>query len=140
MLTRKFYSLLFVLFVFPVFVFAQTIEQKLAEIDAYAEKTRRGWNIPGMAMAIVNDDKIIFAKGYGVSGLNKHEKDDEKKLFAIALNSKAFTTAVLAILADEKKLGWYDKVSKYLPEFQMPYAYVTRELTVRDLVSHRSGL
>lgn len=137
---RKIYFLLFVLFIFPVCVFAQTLEQKLAEIDAYAEKTRVEWNVPGIAIAIVKDDKVVFAKGYGVRALGKPEKVDENTLFAIASNSKAFTTASLAILVDEKKLNWDDKVSKYLPEFQMFDPYVSRELTVRDLVTHRSGL
>ena len=132
---------LFLLFlVFPVFVFAQTLDEKLKEIDAYAEKTRQDWNVPGIAMAIVKDDKVVFAKGYGVRQLNKPEKVDENTLFAIASNSKAFTTASLAILVDEKKLDWDDKVIKYLPEFQLYNPYVTSELTIRDLVSHRSGL
>jgi CubicO group peptidase (beta-lactamase class C family) len=93
-----------------------------------------------MAVAIVKDDKIVFAKGYGVREIGKAEKVDENTLFAIASNSKAFTTASLSILVDEKKLNWDDKVSKYLPEFQMYDPYVTREITVRDLVTHRSGL
>lgn len=138
---RKIYSLLFVLLVFPAFVFAQDYSVKIAEIDAYAQKVREDWNIPGLAVAIVKDDKVIFQKGYGVRELNKPEKVDENTLFAIASNSKAFTTAALAILIDEKKIGgWDDKVSKYLPEFQMSDPYVTQELTIRDLVSHRSGL
>lgn len=137
---RKIYLILFVLFIFPVLVFAQDYSAKLAEIDAYAERTRADWNVPGLAIAIVKDDKVVFAKGYGARELGKPEKVDENTLFAIASNSKAFTTASLAILVDEKKLNWDDKVSKYLPEFQMPDAYVTRELTIRDLVSHRSGL
>ncbi len=138
---RKIYSILFVLFVFPVFVFAQDYGAKLAEIDAYAQKVREDWNVPGFAIAIVKDDKVLLAKGYGVRELGKPEKVDENTLFAIASNSKAFTTASLAILIDEKKIGgWDDKVSKYLPEFQMYDPYVTREITIRDLVSHRSGL
>jgi len=137
---RKIYLILFVLFVFPAFVFAQSLDEKLKEIDVYAEKVRTDWNVPGFAIAIVKDDKIVFAKGYGVRELNKPEKVDENTLFAIASNSKAFTTASLAILIDEKKLNWDDKVSKYLPEFQMYDPYITREITVRDLVTHRSGL
>jgi CubicO group peptidase (beta-lactamase class C family) len=132
--------LLFVLFVFPMFIFAQNYDAKLAEINLYAEKVRRDWNVPGFAVAIVKNDKVIFAKGYGVRTLGKPEKVDDNTIFAIASNSKAFTTAGLAILADEGKLNWDDKVTKYLPDFQMPDAFVTRELTVRDLVSHRSGL
>jgi CubicO group peptidase (beta-lactamase class C family) len=132
--------LLFVLLLFPVFVFAQDHAARLSEIDAYAQKAQADWNIPGMAIAIVKDDKVIFAKGYGVRRIGQSEKVDENTLFAIASNSKAFTTAALAILADEGKIKWDDKVSQYLPEFQMSDPYVTRELTIRDLVSHRSGL
>lgn len=139
---RRFLPLnLLLLFLFlPVFALAQDYSAKLAEIDAYVEKTRAEWDVPGMAVAIVKDDKVIFAKGYGVRELGKTDKVDENTLFAIASNSKAFTTASLAILVDEKKLNWDDKVSKYLPEFEMYDAYVTREITIRDLVSHRSGL
>jgi CubicO group peptidase (beta-lactamase class C family) len=140
-LLRTRFLFLFLFFVFSTFVAAQTNEQKLAEIDAYAHKVRTEWNIPGLAIAVVKDDKVIFAKGYGVRRLGGTEIVDENTLFAIASNSKAFTTAGLAILIDEKKIGgWDDKVSQYFPEFQMSDPYVTREMTIRDLVSHRSGL
>lgn len=139
----RFY-LLFLLALAPLFVFGQAsgadFSAKLAEIDAYAEKAGKDWQVPGFAVAIVKDDRVVFAKGYGVRELGKPEKVDENTVFAIASNSKAFTTAALAILVDEKKIRWDDKVSQYLPEFQMSDAYVTRELTIRDLVSHRSGL
>jgi CubicO group peptidase (beta-lactamase class C family) len=138
---RKIYPILFILFVFPVFVFAQNYDAKINEIDAYAQRVQADWKIPGLAIAIVKDDKVIFQKGYGVRDINKTDRVDENTLFAIASNSKAFTTASLAILIDEKKIGGWDvKVSKYLPEFQMYDPYVTNELTIRDLVSHRSGL
>ena len=137
---KKKLLLFFVLFVFPAFVLAQDYSAKLAEIDAYAQKVQTDWNVPGLAVGIVKDDKVIFAKGYGVRQLGKTERVDENTLFAIASNSKAFTTASLAILIDEGKLKWDDKVSQHLPEFQMYDPYVTRELTVRDLVTHRSGL
>jgi len=133
---------LFLLLLFT-FSFARAqadLETKLKEIDAYAEKARAGWNVPGFAIAIVKDDKVVFTKGYGVREVGKTTPVDEHTLFAIASNSKAFTSAALAILVDEKKLNWDDKVTKYLPDFQMYDPYATREMTVRDLLSHRSGL
>jgi CubicO group peptidase (beta-lactamase class C family) len=153
-------SLLLLLLVFPVFAYAQTIrpdddsvdigptvgtayslEEQLSEIDAYAQKVQKDWNVPGMAIAIVKDDKVVFAKGYGVQKIGTNDRVDENTLFAIASNSKAFTTASLAMLIDEGKIGgWDDKVSKYLPEFELYNPYVTSDLTIRDLVSHRVGL
>lgn len=132
-------NLLLLLLVFPLFVYSQSLEEKLSEIDAYAQKVREDWNQPGFAIGIVKDGKTVFTKGYGVRELGKPEKIDENTLFAIASNTKAFTTASLAILVDEGKIKWDDKVIKYLPEFQLADAYVTREMTVRDLVTHRSG-
>ena len=138
---KKKLSILLFLLLFPVFIFGQDYSAKIAEIDAYAQKVQADWKIPGLAIAIVKDDKVIFRKGYGVRELNKPDRVDENTIYAVASNSKAFTTASLAILIDEKKIGgWDDKVSKYLPEFQMYDPYVTQELTIRDLVSHRSGL
>ena len=119
---------------------AQSLDEKVREIDTYAQTVLDTWHGPGMAIAVVKDDKVVLLKGYGVRELGKPAPVDKDTLFAIASNSKAFTTASLAILVDEKKLNWDDKVAKYLPEFQMYDPYVTSELTIRDLVSHRVGL
>jgi CubicO group peptidase (beta-lactamase class C family) len=133
--------LLFLIFVsFQLVVSAQTLDDKLKEIDAYAGTVMDTWHGPGMAIAIVKDDKVVFQKGYGVRELDKPDPVDENTLFAIASNTKAFTTASLAILVDEGKLNWNDKVIKYLPDFQMYDPWVTAQITVRDIVSHRSGL
>lgn len=137
---KKFHIFLFIFIVFPLFVYAQTLDEKLKEIDAYANIVMAEWKGPGMAIAVVKDDKVVSAKGYGTRELGKTEPVDENTVFAIASNSKAFTTASLAILVDEKKLAWDDKVSKYLPEFRMYDPWVTSELTIRDLVTHRVGL
>jgi CubicO group peptidase (beta-lactamase class C family) len=120
--------------------FAQTLEQKIAEIDSYAQKVVATHGGPGMAIAIVKDGNVAMAKGYGTRELSKDAPVNADTVFAIASNSKAFTTAALAILVDEKKLSWDDKVAKYLPKFQMYDPWVTNELTIRDLVTHRVGL
>lgn len=126
--------------VFVQLVASQTLDEKLKEIDDYAKAVLATHGGPGMAIAVVKDDKTVFAKGYGTRELGKDAPVDENTVFAIASNSKAFTTAALAILIDEKKLNWDDKVSKFLPDFQLYDPWVTSELTVRDLVTHRVGL
>ena len=119
---------------------AQTLDERLKEIDEYAAKAGRDWNVPGFAVAVVKDDKVVFAKGYGVRRLRQPEQVDADTLFAIASNTKAFTAAALAVLVDEGRLTWDDPATKHLPGFQLYDPFVTRELTVRDLLSHRSGL
>src|SRR5450432_2018595 len=111
-----------------------------SQIDSLAELTLKTFDVPGIAVAIVKDGKIIHAKGYGVRSLNTMKKVDENTLFGIASNSKAFTVAALGILIDEKKITWDDKVTDYIPEFRMYNPYVTEEFTIRDLLTHRSGL
>jgi CubicO group peptidase (beta-lactamase class C family) len=121
-------------------VVAQDLDARLQEIDEYAAKAGQDWKVPGFAIAIVKDDRVVFERGYGLRQLDKPEAVDKDTLFAIASNSKAFTAAALAILIDEGRIRWDDPVTKYLPWFQLYDPYVTRELTVRDLLSHRSGL
>lgn len=139
---KRAFSIVALLFVFHLFVYTQTLDEKLREIDDYTNTVMTTWkgSGAGMAIAIVKDDKMVFGKGYGFRELGKPDKVDENTVFAIASNTKAFTAASLAILVDEKKIAWNDKVSKYLPDFQMYDPWVTSELTIRDLVSHRSGL
>jgi CubicO group peptidase (beta-lactamase class C family) len=111
-----------------------------AEIDTLVERTLKTFDVPGIAVAVVKDGKIIHAKGYGVRSLNTMQKVDEHTLFGIASNSKAFTSAALGILIDEGKLSWDDKVTDIVPEFKMYNPYVTEDFTVKDLLTHRSGL
>ena len=108
--------------------------------DEYVANAMKEWEVPGLAIAIVKDDRIVFAKGYGVRELGGTAAVDDHTLFAIGSSSKAFTAAALAMLVDEGKIKWDDPVTKYLPGFQLFDPYSTRELTVRDLVTHRSGL
>jgi len=111
-----------------------------ADLDAYVAKALVAFNTPGAAVAVVKDGRVVLAKGYGLRHLGEPAPVDAHTLFQIASNTKAFTTAALAMLVDEKRLAWDDPVTKHLPWFQLSDPYVTRELTVRDLLTHRSGL
>ena len=108
--------------------------------DAYVGAAMKTWKVPGAAIAIVRNDSMIFAKGYGIREVGKPERVTERTMFAIGSASKAFTAAGVAILVDEKKVRWDAPAAAYLPGFQLYDPYATRELTVRDILSHRSGL
>ena len=110
------------------------------DLDADVARILKTFDVPGMAVAIVKDGKVVVARGFGVRKLGEAAPVDDKTLFQIASNSKAFTATALAMLVDEGKLAWDDPVTKHLPDFQMYDPYVTREMTVRDLLVHRSGL
>jgi CubicO group peptidase (beta-lactamase class C family) len=109
-------------------------------IDATVARAMKAFQVPGMAVGIVKDGKLVYAKGYGVRELGKPAQVDADTLFQIGSNTKAFTTAALALLVDAGKIHWDDKVIDYLPQFRMQDPYVTREFTIRDLLTHRSGL
>ncbi len=109
-------------------------------LDADVARALKSFDVPGIAIAVVKDGKVIAARGFGVRKLGEPAPVDGKTLFEIASNSKAFTAAALAMLVDEGKLAWDDPVTRHLPDFQMFDAYVTHEMTVRDLLTHRSGL
>ncbi len=110
------------------------------EIDGFVQKAMQTWNIPGLALAVVKDDQILHAKGYGIRDIGKPELVDEHTLFAIASNTKAFTAVALGLLVQEGKLGWDDPVTRYLPYFQLSDPHASQLMTIRDLVCHRSGL
>ena len=110
------------------------------DLEQDVTRTMKAFDVPGIAIAVVKDGKVIAARGFGVRKLGEPAKVDGQTLFEIASNSKAFTAAALAMLVDEGKLKWDDPVVKHLPDFQMYDPYVTREMTVRDLLTHRSGL
>jgi CubicO group peptidase (beta-lactamase class C family) len=111
-----------------------------AHLATDVERTMKLFDVPGIAIAIVKDGKVVATQGFGVRKLGAPDKVDARTLFEVASNSKAFTAAALAMLVDEGKLAWDDPVTKHLPDFQMYDAYVTHEMTVRDLLTHRSGL
>jgi CubicO group peptidase (beta-lactamase class C family) len=108
--------------------------------DADVARALRTFQVPGAAIAVVKDGKVLFMKGYGVRRWGEQARVDPHTLFQIASNTKAFTTACLALLADSGTVAWDDRVTKFLPWFELADPWVTREFTVRDLVTHRSGL
>ena len=111
-----------------------------ADIDRLATRTLKEFSVPGLAIGVVKDGKVVLAKGYGVRAQGEAAAVDADTTFAIGSNTKAFTTAALAILVDEGKIHWDDRVIDYLPDFRMWDPYVTREFRIRDLLTHRSGL
>jgi CubicO group peptidase (beta-lactamase class C family) len=115
-------------------------EVDLAALDRDIEQARVDWRVPGLAVAVVKDGRVVMAKGYGVRTLGGADLVDERTLFAIASNTKAFTAATLAMLVDEERLSWDDAVRKHLPYFELADPLASREMRVRDLLSHRSGL
>jgi len=111
-----------------------------ADFSQRVEAARTQIGVPGMAIAIVENDRVTFARGFGVKALGKPERIDADTIFPTGSTGKAVTVAALAILVDEHKIGWDDKVIDHLPGFQMYDPWVTREMTIRDLLVHRSGL
>ncbi|MET3654003.1 serine hydrolase [Dyella japonica] len=125
----------------PAAAIAQpALPAQLQDFTAYVDAVRKQFDVPGIAMAIVKDGQVVLEQGYGVRELGKPEPVDARTRFAIASNTKAFTAAALQMLAEEGKLNMDDRVIDHLPWFQMSDPYVTREMRIRDLLAHRSGL
>jgi CubicO group peptidase (beta-lactamase class C family) len=120
--------------------FASWAQVDSNKIEQVISNSMARFDVPGMAVAIVQNDQVVFAKGFGVANLDTGSPVNKNTLFGIASNTKAFTSAALAMLVDQGKLSWDDRVIDHLPEFQLYDAYVTREMRIRDLLSHRSGL
>jgi CubicO group peptidase (beta-lactamase class C family) len=110
------------------------------DIDKLVGRSMKAFDVPGISVGVIKDGKVVIAKGYGVRSLNTMQKMDENTLVGIASNSKAFTAAALGILIDEGKIKWDTKVRDVIPEFKLYDPYVTEEFTIRDLLTHRSGL
>lgn len=137
-----FFLIAFVLSVFwgPASAHAQAGAAGLDEFDAYIRTTMAQWKVPGLAIALVKDDKVVFIKGYGVRELGRNEPVDENTVFPIGSTSKAFTSTAVALMVQDKKVSWDDRVIDHLRWFQMYDPWVTREITLRDLLANRSGL
>ena len=126
------------LFSKPSVVFAQSLTN--SQVDSLANKGLKLFRVPGIAIGIIKDGKLIYSKGFGVSSIRTKKAVNSETLFGIASNTKAFTAAALGLLIDEKMINWDDKVTKYIPEFRLYDPLATQEITIRDLLCHRSGL
>ena len=139
MKTREFLRSILAIW-FLVLPFASFGQLTPGQIDKMVEQSLKEFQVAGAAVGVVKDGKVIHARGYGVRSIESGDPVGGKTLFGIASNSKAFTTAALAILVDEGLLGWNDKVKKYLPYFELYDPWVSNEVTIRDLLCHRVGL
>ncbi len=118
----------------------QLASSRLVGLDDYVEKAMTRWEVPGLAIAVVQDGKVVHARGYGVRSVGEAAKVDADTVFPIASCTKSFTAAAIAKLIDDGKLKWDDPISKHLPRFQLFDAELTASVTIRQALSHRTGL
>src|SRR2546426_3367735 len=116
---------------------ARAQRNPLDGLDAYIQKGMAEWQVPGLSIAVVRNDSVVYLKGFGVREAGKPAKVDPETVFALSSNGKAFTAAAVGVLVDEGKLSWDAPVTKYLPSFELPDPWVTRQATIRDLLAHR---
>lgn len=124
----------------PAPVAAAPSEIDTAALDAYIEKGLKDWRLPGLSVAVVQNGRPVYVKGFGVRALGATQKVDAQTLFGMMSTTKAMTALAVAMLVDDGKLAWDDPVSKHLPGFALSDPFVTRDLKVRDLLTHNSGL
>jgi len=139
---KTFLSVLLIVSIAVLSLFDTTVAASFpaGKINRFVLKAMKHFDVPGASVAVVSDGRVLLCKGYGVRKIGEKGQVDENTLFAIASNTKAFTATALAILVDEGRIKWYDRVVDYLPDFQMYDPYVTRELRIVDLLTHRCGL
>ncbi|MBX7127258.1 MAG: serine hydrolase [Cyclobacteriaceae bacterium] len=137
-------KLFLLLFLLPFGLLAQKkgddLAAKIKAFDQYVEAGRNQWMVPGMAVTVVKDGKVLLSKGYGVRSLGQSEPVDSKTLFACASTTKAMTAALMGMLVDEGKVNWNDPVIKHYPGFKLYDPYMTREVKIRDLFTHNAGM
>lgn len=136
---KRFFLPLLLLVSLSTVTFAQS-KVDLKKLDRYYSKMTKDWDIPSVAIGIVKDGELVFTGTYGLSEVGHAEKPNANTLYGIASNSKAFTSAIIAMLEQQGKLKWDDKVQDYLPYFQVYDPWVSGHVTIRDLLSHRVGL
>ncbi len=140
-MTRIFRFVFILLTAVPAATIAQTeVKVDFKKLDTYFAQAQKEWGVPGMSIGIVKDGKVVFTKGYGVLTEGKSTPTNDETLYAIASNSKAFTSAIIGMLVQEGKMNWEDKIRKHLPYFDLYDSYAAENATIRDMMSHRVGL
>lgn len=130
---------LLILFVLlPNFIFA--LQKETDSLDAFVAKQVKDYKVPGLAIGIIEAGKVVFKKGYGVTSTIDNFPVTTQTIFPLSSCTKAFTTAAMAVLVDHGKINWNDKVTKFLPDFKLSDPWITKELTISDILSHRVGL
>ena len=123
---------------FAASAFAQTINP--TAVDAIVQDAMKAWNVPGASVAIIRGNEVLYVKGYGVKDIKTQQPVTPDTIFAIGSTSKAFTTTAMAMLADEGKMNWDDPVRKHIPWFRLSDPAANENVTMRDIVCHRTGL
>jgi CubicO group peptidase (beta-lactamase class C family) len=116
------------------------VPRAVSELDSLVEEARKFWNVPGVAVAVVRDDQVIYLRGFGVREIGKPELVTPDTLFPLASCTKSFTTTALAMLVTDGKLDWDDPVRKHVPQFHLADPLADSKVTIRDLVTHRTGV
>lgn len=129
-----------VLLLLAVLAPALAAQDRLSELDAFVGRGMREWRIPGLAIAVVRNDSVVFVKGYGVRAVDAADRVDSRTRFGMMSTTKAVTALAVAMLVDDGKLSWDDPVTKHLPWFRLSQPWVTEAITLRDLLTHRTGL
>lgn len=133
---------LLLLGMFPLLASAQTGHANAdaeARLDVYIDQALKDWQTPGMTLAVVKNDQVVLAKGYGVRQIGRPQKVDARTMFALGSTSKAFASASVAMLVSDGSIGWEDRAKLYLPWLELYDPWVTQQVTVRDLLAHRVG-
>ncbi len=131
------------LYIFSILVITPAKSQNASfisdSLDSYIKKGLKDWNIPGLAIVIVKDGKIVLRKGYGVTNIETGKPVDENTLFMIASNTKLFTGTALALLEQRGRLSLNDKITKYFPDYRLYDTISSKMVTIRDMLTHRIG-